>query len=74
MPVGEDQEFDQCPGLTQAPGVGRYQATAHGGLEPTEETDAHAHVVRHCLDLPAAAASFARRYPQPPPTPLGGAA
>ena len=67
MPMGEDQELDQCPGLTQAPGVGRYQAAAHGGLEPTQETDAHARVVSHCLDLPAAAASFARRYPQPPP-------
>src|SRR4029077_4650424 len=66
----------------------RYQAAAHGGLEPAEETDAHARVVSHCLDLTAAADSFARRYlppaptppapprryPQPPPTPLGGAA
>ena len=71
MPVSEDQELDQCPGLTQAPGVGRHQAAAHGRLEPTEETDAHARVASHCLDLPAAAASFARRYPQPPRTASG---
>ena len=65
VPVGQDQQLDQCPGLTQAPGAGRHQAAAHSGLEPTEKTDTHTRVVSHCLDLPAAAASSAIRSPLP---------
>ena len=67
MPVGEDQELDQCLGLTQAPGVGSDRTAVHGGFEPPEEpmlTPVSSAMVSICLlELSAReAASLAPRY------------